>query len=210
MVLHSLNEWQSLQEQIEVVTTCTEGRLTLTPEQLQLYETEASESETFQEQLGDGTQFILPQGYKDFCQIFGSGMFVKRMFHIRCPDLDNPDDLEFMLLELQPKFLNCYRLNQEIEELLEFAYLFGLGECVHFIFDLRTYSFSDRSYSIYGIYEEENTVGLYYLERDFFKFIRDICIGDRTQREFNKLLIGISEDMNLDDPLFSRGDFVPC
>lgn len=80
----------------------------------------------------------------------------------------------------------------ETKKIIESAYLFGSGNDVCFIFDLRTYTEQDQSCDIYGIVSEEEII--YYLGRDFFVFIRDICIERKFGDKFPELFIGIGDD----------------
>ena len=171
-----------------------------------------SQLKDFESQTG----LILPQGYREFCQVFGAGKFgLERSFFIDNPDID---DIEAQLgsnqciLEACKGNLEAYKGNyyssrsNEIDELLDNAYLFGGGSgLVAFVFDLRTYNEQDSSYDIYGINCDSDFVC--YLGRDFFEFVRDICIGERAQAEFPELLLGGLLDFDRDDPAYKSTTF---
>ena len=162
-----------------------------------------SQLEDFELQTG----LTLPQGYQEFCQVFGAGKFgFAHGFFIDSPDIDN---IEAELGSSQCILESCgsSEWSSEVKELLENAYLFGGGDgLVAFIFDLRTYREEDRSYDIYGINCYDNLT--FYLGRDFFEFVRDICIGERAQAEFPELLLGGLLDFDRDDPRYKSTTFI--
>lgn len=170
---------------------------TLTEDQLQKFESQAD--------------LILPQGYREFCQIFGSGQFGWDGFFIDSPDIDEIEKQlgsDRCIFEACKGNLEAYKGNyyssqsNEIDELLDNAYLFGGGSgLIAFVFDLRTYNEQDLSYDIYGINCDSDFVC--YLGRDFFEFVRDICMGDRAKQEFPELLLGSSLDFD-ENNLFYR------
>lgn len=144
--------------------------------------------------------FKLPQEFKEYCQVFGSGRFGLHGFVIDCP---NFDDIEGHLGSNESMLASCqYSFKWSIKELelLKNAYMFGRGNCdVSFIFDLRSYSEEDKSYDIYGLSCGGSGV-VYYLGRSFFEFVSEICIGERTKKEFPKLLIvpfGMDENLSI-------------
>ncbi|MBE9117490.1 hypothetical protein IQ249_16440 [Lusitaniella coriacea LEGE 07157] len=107
------------------------------------------------------TQLILPQGYQEYCQVFGSGRFGAGGFLIECPSIQYlEEDLDSNRCILEAQAMECTRElgrdESKFKQLLENAYLFGSGpEPLLFVFDLRTYSKQDRSYDIYGVLNDE-------------------------------------------------------
>lgn len=166
-----------------------------------------SQLKDFESQTG----FTLPKGYQEFCQVLGSGGFGSDGFFIDCPELE---DIEGLLGSNQSILGACIEACQysssrsnEIEELLKNAYLFGGAPGrVSLIFDLRSYREEDRSYDIYGVGCEETFSC--YLGRDFFELVRDICIGDRAQKEFPELLYGVPSGIDKDEPRYKSTTFI--
>jgi len=167
---------------------------TLTEDQLQKFESEAG--------------FILPQGYKEFSQVFGSGQFGANGFGVGCPDIH---DIEGHLGNNESMLQGCRHNDtsewlNEVKELLNHAYIFGLGgNKLAFIFDLKSYKESDRSCDIYGV-DSSNDV-ICYLGRDFFEFVRDICIGNRAKEEFPELLLGDASCVDENNLFYRRTTF---
>ncbi|MEG4964018.1 MULTISPECIES: SMI1/KNR4 family protein [unclassified Microcoleus] len=166
---------------------------TLTEDQIQKFESQAG--------------LILPEGYREFCQVFGSEKFGKDGFFIDVPDID---DIEGHLDENESLLDSCKDSSlwsSEVKELLDNSYLFG-GGCglVACIFDLRTYREQDRSYDIYGV--NCNHDFTCHLGRDFFEFVRDICIGERAKAEFPELLLGGQLDIDENNLFYRRTTFL--
>ncbi len=125
----------------------------------------------------------LPEEYKEFCQIFGSGE-VGSFFRIFCPS-------HFLLRaqEILSKMENKVRSNQIQNEdfqqkigILSNAFVFGddFGNYV-LAWDLRTYSESDKNYDIYMLYWEEPEINDFILVgRSFFDFVKSFCYGSKA------------------------------
>lgn len=156
------------------------------------------------------TGLILPQGYREFCQVLGAGGFGLGGFFVDGPQLDNIganlNSNQGILGACLETFKYDSPESSEIEELLNNAYLFGGAPGrISLIFDLRTYREQDRSYDIYAIGCEDPFSC--YLGRDFFEFVRDICMGDLAQEEFPELL-GILGGFDKDDPRYKSTTFL--
>jgi hypothetical protein len=184
MTKKPLEKWKSLLKQteirslstLEVIQYNSQTKLcTLTLEQLNEFERKS--------------EIILPEGYKEYYQIFGSGMFGKNQFRItslRIEDIEGQLSEGLHSLELSKE---AYEYPQGVVDIFENSYLFGCGSAyTSFVFDLRTFDKSDNSYDIYGLGDNINYV--YFLGRDFFDFIKDICLGKRANKEFPGLLVG--------------------
>lgn len=156
------------------------------------------------------TGLILPQEYKNFFQVFGSGRFGLNGFVIECPDIQ---DIKGYLGNSEGILGACKNEFEglvEIEELFDHAYLFGGGgDCVSFFFDLRTYNKQDQNYEIYGGGCDQKHISK--IGRDFLAFVRDICIGKREQRisPFPELLVGGTLYIDKDDPRYRTTTFLP-
>ncbi len=133
------------------------------------------------------TGFTLPKAYKEYCQVFGTGIFDHNSFSI-----DSPPWLLVGDMDMIEAFKYRYDYPVEVIHLLDSAHVFGTAPSyVLFFFDSRTYSEEDKSYDIYGIGDGLNEV--YKLSRDFFEFIRDYCIGTKAEN-FPELVVGIPSD----------------
>lgn len=185
-----LEKWITLLTQIEVIGEPSP----LSAEQLLYFELRAG--------------VTLPSGYKEFCQVFGDGVFGRNMFSIECP---KTEDVKGQLISHAEIIAACkfaksaseYPL--EIKILLDSAYLIGFGEgYVLFVLDLRTYSESDQSYDIYAF---DDNGHFYKVGRDFFEFVRDFCMGTKAEEDFPELLKGLPVDLE-EDSVFARRAFI--
>ncbi|MBE9115902.1 SMI1/KNR4 family protein [Lusitaniella coriacea LEGE 07157] len=156
---------------------------TLSEEELDLFESK--------------TGLVLPQEYREYCQVFGSGGFGLNEFAIDCPSiqyLEETLDSHKGILEAHvPRiFKEGHFIVEPCEatELLQNAYLIGFGvEDQLFVFDLRTYSEQDRSYDIYATLSNTSEgAEIHYLGRSFYSFIRDVCLGTATNKNFTDWL----------------------
>jgi len=191
--LSSLNEMQLIKDADQEGFSFPHGCLsTLDEEELNLFECK--------------TGLIIPQGYQEYCQVFGSGRFGINGFCIESPSiqyLEKHLGSNRGILEAQIAVLD--RDESKGKQLLENSYLLGTGEnCLLFVFDLRTYSDRDRSYDIYGVLDDEaGTVLTYFFGRDFFAFIRDICIGQQAKNRFPTWMNIIPSEINQDHPEYA-------
>jgi hypothetical protein len=137
-----------------------------------------AEIEAFEQQTG----IILPQDYKDFCKVFGSGRF-SDAYSIYSLDYDFSeecvDDLVFhwishkehcqkMIREYDIKDIDDPIYTDQLIALLKRAFIFGAGLGLFFLWDLSTYN-------IWIVHL--NFTDHYNLGTDFFKFIKDFCLG---------------------------------
>lgn len=164
-----------------------------------------SEIENYQYRIG----VTLPKEYNEFCTIFGSGGFEPNECGIECPNIYNIEEQIRINKYLLQTCKECTEWSNENKELLDSAYLFGQGQDeISFIFDLRTYSQKDLSYDIYGVNTEDGIV--HYIGRDFFKFVRDICIGKRLKSEFPELITKITNTTEGKKSIDEITTFFPC
>jgi hypothetical protein len=131
--------------------------------------------------------FLLPEEYKEFCQVFGTGS-AQEIFNLYSPT----DTLIFQqeLLQLTVKNIvefpsSSSQGDRRKIELLQNSFFFGddSGSCM-FMWDLRTYSDVDLSYDIYwGLwdapsdsFEEEYKC----LSRSFFTVVKEFIFLGRV------------------------------
>lgn len=140
----------------------------------------------------------LPEGYRYYCQVFGTGGFGD-LICIQCPDIRS---IEKFLENSQSSLLACLDSFQyeeiptdELEQLVENSLVFGdRDHLVIFIFDLNSYNDEDRSCDIYGLRFDCDDCYVRKVGRDFFKFIRDEIIGEGLRR-FPELVPTDDEDL---------------
>jgi hypothetical protein len=144
--------------------------------------------------------FTLPEQYKEFCMVCGGMFFDKtelEIFQVGFYDIQTylEEDLE--------KRSICIDSNDgqyEMQELVENSRHFGLGNGYTFLrWDLRTYSENDKSYDIYVVRDWGNgTMDALNLGRDFYRFIKDYCIGQKINREFAEILsLEVDSDLRI-------------
>ena len=186
---NNIEKWQLLLTQVEIFLHDTCGLCTLNQAQFKSFESQAG--------------LILPIVYKNFCQVFGSGEFGFNLFDIDIPDCE---DVEGRLASEKMILFDYYTdncsLSDEVIELLYNAYLFGARHnFISFLFDLRTYSEQDQSCDIHAIECSSGFTTCF--GRDFFKFIRDYCVGEKAE-EVSGFLMEMPAHFNKNDldPLY--------
>ena len=166
-----METWLNLLAQIEIIELPS-GSDIWTQEELSQFEKE--------------TDIILPQNYKEYCQVFGSGQFGDYMTiyapypHLSSMSLENikEDIAEFPDPE-HGKMMNV----ESLKQLLNCAFVFGGNPMSDTVFwDLRTYSDSDKSYDIYLANADCFDGGIYLVGRDFYEFVRDFCLGLKSYK----------------------------
>jgi hypothetical protein len=142
----------------------------------------------------------LPLGFREYCQVFGSGelnrciriwtpMSVSSKFDLR---LRWPDDLSNLRRVAQDNAKIVARGVEGIDErnlnrlmeLLNTAFPFGdTCDTDIFAFDLSTFRQADQSYDIYGIFEGFDVSPYCCLVgRDFYRFVNDFALGDEPAK----------------------------
>jgi SMI1 / KNR4 family (SUKH-1) len=169
------NSWQDLIQDLNLKFTGDEsGRFICTDEQMLTFEQEQN--------------IILPDDYKEFCKIFGSGS-VGDLLLIFCPGhpsiLTSQEGLSTTADYIRRFPSDDPNVDFQKIEVLENSFTFGDDSGSQFLlWDLRTYSEKDSSYDIYWatwdapdseiLEEDMKSVG-----RSFFDFVRSFCYGSR-------------------------------
>jgi hypothetical protein len=194
MSQNNLDQWKSLLSELEVVhSDATNPMLTMSEERILEAEQKSG--------------ITLPQAYKEYCQVFGSGAFGGSELRILTPEYafrnSDYEDINFNYLTNFPvKYFyesEYGSIPAEIDELFNHGYLFGFPVMFsgYLFFDLSTYSNQDLSCDIHA-FLEPNSIYIYHFGRDFFAFIRDICVNNQTQAQFPKL-VRRPEELDEDD-----------
>jgi len=136
----------------------------------------------------------LPPDYRDFCQIFGSGMFGDYM-RIRCPYIQEQEEKITLIREaiVSPSEGVLSTENQSlIQDLINHSFIFGDNHNSEYVlWNLNTYREDDKSYDIYlmTLYP----INSYFLCRSFFEFIRDYCLNIKMLEIFPQAEVSLLE-----------------
>jgi hypothetical protein len=158
-----IQQWQSLLTQLEVIN-----------EEQEIFS--AENLSTFEQNTG----ILLPASYKEYCQVFGTGIF-RGIMTIFCP---SDSLLEYSALSIEALQENLELFPSEdterdsnLRSLLDHSLVFGDDRGANIaVWDLRTYSDIDQSYDIYWVSIDADDPVLYRINRDFYEFISDFCI----------------------------------
>lgn len=187
------NKWQTLFEEIEIIEN-----------QLGSEIWGKDEINTFEKNTGR----ILPNDYKMFCQIWGTGKFGNYM-NIYCPSTAfSQVHLEAIKLDI-----NAIKDNIEsysyikyskkgnvkfdvIEELINSSFVFGDNVNSDVVFwDLRTFKVRDKSYDIYITNSDCFDGVIYKIGRDFYEFVYDFCLGRKSFKILPKSMQPLNQDI---------------
>lgn len=200
----SIDQWQALLENIET----TRGQGIFIPGQ--------RKKEKF-ENIEATTGIILPEKYKEFCHVFGVGMFGKWAV-IDYADWEASQFIKEKLLELlsfswdeflPPPFPDAEPLQiDSAVEMIQSILVFGLTTNEQLLFwDLRTYSEVDKSYDIYLTWADDCFDGnCYKIGRDFYEFVTDYCLQGISQYPLPEYFCPEPESIY---PVFKRYENVP-
>lgn len=140
------------------------------------------------------SKIILPRGFKNFCQVFGSGLFGISHVFIDCPRKDYIDYHEEKI-ERREILLMDIEEGSAIYDFFQYSYPIGIGvNDTHILLDLKSYQESDQSYDIY-LYTDLDKCN-HHFGRSFFEFIVDVCIDKRV---FGEILL--EQDYPPSDPM---------
>ncbi|AFY70064.1 hypothetical protein Pse7367_1786 [Thalassoporum mexicanum PCC 7367] len=146
-----------------------------------------TEIEEFEQKTG----IILPQDCKDYCKVFGNGMF-SELYDINCLNAKMAEECKDDLLiswnmerDSLTKLINRFGISKEEEEeltqvnqiieLITRSFVFASKEEQFFLWDLDSYNNLNRSYKIWTV--ELELPYFYCIGSDFFEFARDFCLG---------------------------------
>jgi hypothetical protein len=175
-----IGQWQELLSQLEVINS---GSEICTQEEILFFESR--------------NRIILPTGYKEYSQIFGTGLLGYGM-HIYAPTS--------YLIEYSQETLESFRetlvmfpsespqRDKRLDSLFQSSFIFGDDSGAHVaLWDLRTFG-DDENYDIYWVdidlIDEEYQIG-----RDFFEFVSGFCLA-RASYDF----LPVEKQPSLDQP----------
>lgn len=167
-----IEQWQQFSEEISF-TEAQSGSEIFTENQLISFEQEYNVS--------------LPEEYKEFCQVFGTGV-AANFCRVFCPTTWLNHQQEFLLtvVDYIEQFPSQNLINdREKIKLIRNAFMFGedLGSYL-LLWDLRTYQSHDKSCDIYlGAWEplsSEFNEDFIFVGRSVFELFRDIIYGSRN------------------------------
>lgn len=179
----TLQKWQALLMQLEAEERlgCI-GQDIRTEAELQRFETE--------------TSIVLPDGYKEFCQVFGTVIFGDYVT-VFCPDISySVSKINSLKFGLELQVSNEVALDEEaITNLLNSSFVFGDTQKGDYIlWGLKTYSDLDKSYDIYLI-SVNDMDGVYQVGRNFFEFVCDFCLDIKSYQLLPKYRRPLIKDL---------------
>ncbi len=178
----AINSWQSLFKQLEIVElSAEEYEIDSTEFEYEVMSIEGCEN--VERELG----IVLPHAYKEFCQVFGSGLFGDEFIEIHCPTDIWLKSYHPMKLDIARRTIvnlpdTIFMNKQEVINLVDSAFVFGGHEEVIVFWDMRTYRKEDDSYDIYWMMDEPLNGEIFRVGRDFEKFIQEFCLDDGLLR----------------------------
>ncbi len=160
------SKWQSLFNQLEIIQS-PYGLELWSLDQLNQFETEYN--------------IVFPKGYKEFCQIFGTGCFGD-FISIFCPNIDFSniclEAIKNDIIEFPDPEHERMMSRESLLNLLDSSFVFGREPSAISIFwDFRTYNQSDESYDIYWANSDSFNGDIYKIGRDFYEFVTEFCLG---------------------------------
>ena len=163
-----LNQWQSLFNQLEIIKTPYGSEL-WSLERLEHFESE--------------NNIVFPVGYKEFCQIFGTGCFGD-FIGIFCPSIYFSticlEAIKSEIVDSSDPALEKMMSRESLISLLDSSFVFGREPSgISIFWDLRTYNKSDRSYDIYWANSDCFSGDIYKIGRDLYEFVTEFCLGEK-------------------------------
>ena len=164
-----IEQWQSLLNEIEIIQT-PYGSEFWSLDQLNQFEKE--------------NNMVFPIGYKEFCQVFGTGCFGD-FIGIFCPNIEFSN----LCLETVKNDLIKYpdpehermMSRKSLINLLNSGFVFGREpSSISIFWDLNSYNDSDKSCDIYWINSEDFFGDIYKIGRDFYEFVTKFCLRKQS------------------------------
>ena len=161
--------WQSLLNQLEIIET-PYGSEFWSQDELDAFENEM--------------RIVFPIGYKEFCQVFGTGCFGD-FISIFCPNLKFSniclEAIKNEIIDFPDPEHEKMMDRESLIYLLDSAFVFGREPSANSIFwDLRSYQESDKSYDIYWANSDCFSGNIYKIGRDFYEFVSEFCLGTKS------------------------------
>jgi hypothetical protein len=136
--------------------------------------------------------FKLPKEYREYCQVFGTGMFYETIvvYDVCSSGFIYPWNPVYRMFCQLEDFKEALRVgyrrrNPEVLSMIDSWHIFGrraLSGTIFFIFDLSSYGELDQACDIYMV--ADSNLGVIKLGRSFYQFVCDYCIGSRLKEEF--------------------------
>ena len=129
------------------------------------------------------TDIMLPQEYKYFCQIFGSGRFGD-IVTIYTPSLSRFDRSK-QLIDIVKQQIKEYPSKEKIKDeklsnWLDSTLLIGDDDRGNIaVYDLASFDNSKKTYDIYWIQIDDFNDEIFKISSDFFDFVNDFCLGNK-------------------------------
>ena len=164
-----IERWQSLLNQLEIIQS-PYGSEFWSLEELNKFENE--------------TGITFPIGYKEYCQVFGSGGFGD-FVGIYCPRIDFSNNL---LASIKDEIINFpdpqhekMMSKESLITLLDSGFVFASESCgISIFWNLNSYDELDKSCDIYWISGDCFDGDVYKIGRDFYEFVTDFCQGNKS------------------------------
>lgn len=170
MTVGTIEQWEALLDRVEIIERPDFGSEFKSLEELNEFETEEG--------------IIFPIGYKEFCQVFGSGCFgdfisifcLNATFSNDCLDVIK-NDITTFLDRRHEKMMS----KESLLDLLDSGFVFGREpSSISIFWDLGSYDELDKSCNIYWANSEDFSRDIYKICRGFYEFVTDFCLEDKS------------------------------
>ena len=165
-----MEQWELLINEVEII-------------QVPYYGSEFWSLEEF-DKFEDETGIIFPIGYKEFCQVFGTGCFGD-FISIWCPNLNFSNACLKAIKEEIQEFPDPQHEKMMSKESLisplNSSFVFGREpSSISIFWHLASYSKLDKSCDIYWANSENFRGDIYKIGRDFYEFVTEFCLGTKS------------------------------